>query len=166
MKYNFYPYAEYNWWYHFPISAFKNIWIMLTRHIKYLWQRAFRGYADCDLWSIDYYLATIIAPMLAWLAKNSCGYPGNGEMDAPEKWKAKLEEIAEGFEAAKRVIDDGYPDIWAKIRPWNSLEDLNREHTPEEKAAFKELAEAAKQDIAVFKKSGKEFIKWFFNLWD
>lgn len=43
------------------------------RNIKYWIQRANRGYADCDVWSGDTYLARQIAGILTWLVENGHG---------------------------------------------------------------------------------------------
>lgn len=66
----------------------------------YWWlQRRIRGYADCDLWSMDYHLALLILPRIRayrdYKKKYGAGYPAN-LTDA--KWNKILDEIVEGFE--------------------------------------------------------------------
>ena len=43
------------------------------RNIKYWIQRANRGYADCDAWNGDTYLAGQIAGILTWIVKEGHG---------------------------------------------------------------------------------------------
>jgi len=102
-------------------------------------QRAFKGWADCDCWDMDYYLSKIIPAMLRDLKDNRFGQP---EELTEEEWDKKIDEMIEGFEAARRVIDLDYPD---------NGEDLGK---------------MVNADQKLFKAKGKLFIKWFFDLWD
>lgn len=43
------------------------------KNIKYWFQRANRGYADCDVWNGDTYLAGQIAGILIWLVEKGHG---------------------------------------------------------------------------------------------
>ena len=47
------------------------------RCIKWSGQRVFRGYADCDIWSIDCYLQRLIPDMLQTLKDTRHGSPGH-----------------------------------------------------------------------------------------
>ena len=89
--------------------ALTHPWIIVRNwghHIKWAWQRVFRGWDDRAVWSIDMYFAKTIAQMVRRLAKINKGYPVNLSMDdeslSPEqcaqKWVQILTEIAEGFE--------------------------------------------------------------------
>ena len=46
------------------------------RDIKYAWQRIMRGYADCDIWSIDSWFLSVIPDMLLQLKDTRHGSPG------------------------------------------------------------------------------------------
>lgn len=58
---------------YYPIRRFllDNFWDFRWYHqgIKAFWQRGRRGWADCDLWSFDHYLAELIGSGLSELAK-------------------------------------------------------------------------------------------------
>ena len=49
--------------------------IKYPRHFKWWYQRARRGYSDCDAWNADKFLAGQIAGMLILLVKNTHGVP-------------------------------------------------------------------------------------------
>jgi len=136
---------------------FLNIPYNLKR-LKWFYQRGKRGWADCDWWSMDYYLAGIIIPMLKELKANTISYPGVRDASTPEKWDALLDEMIEGFEAAQRVLEDEY----YKEVSGDSIEAI-RNATPGEIRKWGELNLA---DQKLFYKNGKLFIKWFFDLWD
>jgi len=121
--------------------------------LKWCLQRGFRGWADCDWWSMDYYLIDIIIPMLKTLRDNQMGHPCDL---TEEQWVEKLNEMIEGFEAGKRVLDDEYYEI---VSP----------DFPEKDATRKEVLEWGRMNMAdqkIFKQKMKIFIKYFFNLWD
>lgn len=58
-------------------------------------QRMRRGWGDTDTWNMDVYLARVIGEQLAYLAKNSHGYPGTEEFPTPESWAEALTENSE-----------------------------------------------------------------------
>lgn len=89
------------------------------RACKWLWQRATRGWADCDVWSIDYYLNEVIPAMVRHLKETTMGRPcGISE----KKWDEILEKIASGFEANDALFDyypkdgAGYQDVLKKSK--------------------------------------------------
>ncbi|KKN01383.1 hypothetical protein LCGC14_1128320 [marine sediment metagenome] len=142
-------------WFYSPKTFWRNIEATFD-WVKHCWQRAFRGYADCDRREIASYLVEIMPPMLRQFKENLHGYPGWGQASTPEKWDSLIDQMIEGFEAGKRVVDDEYymatnPDI------------LERPATAEE---IKGWIEASKKDEDLFNKSIKVFNKWFFHLWD
>ena len=81
-----------------------------ARRIKWFIQRGRRGYSDCDTWNMYSYLIRITLPMLRWLRTNNAGYPGYGKASTPEKWDTLLDEMIEGFEAAKRIEEWDFKD--------------------------------------------------------
>src|SRR5437879_5195919 len=66
-------------------------------YVKWWWQRARRGWADCDLLNFDEYLAKLIVGSMTRFKTNHPTYPA--DMSA-EEWAAKLDEIIAGFQAA------------------------------------------------------------------
>ena len=53
-------------------------------------QRAKRGYADCDVWSLDEYLCKVIKNSVEQLKKNTHSYPMG---ITKEKWDKILQDI-------------------------------------------------------------------------
>ena len=49
----------------------------LPRAIKYHFQRAFRGWADCDTWDMDFWFIEVMKPMLQHFRDTHQGHPGN-----------------------------------------------------------------------------------------
>ncbi len=74
----------------------------LYDHIKWFIQRGYRGYADCDVWSLDYYLSDWMPKALRYLEKNKRGHPIGMTMRG---WQTRLRIMREGFEAAKALDD-------------------------------------------------------------
>jgi len=142
-------------WFYRPSTFWENICSSL-RWIKHCWQRAFRGYADCDCWEIASYLAEILPPMLKQFKVNLHGYPGWGQASTPEKWDSLIDRMIEGFEAANRVAEDDY------FKETNA-DILTRKPTREEVLVW---VEASERDQKIFKDSMRVFTKWFFGLWD
>ena len=136
----------YTRWLHSPSTFWGNI-SETFRWLKWSWRRAFRGWADCDWWSMDAYLVVIILPMLKELREKNISYPGHGQASTPEKWDAILDKMIEGFEAAQRILEDEY---YKEISGDN----------------FDAWGEASKKDQELFHRSMKLFNKWFFSLWD
>ena len=142
-------------WFYSPKTFWGNI-VSTLYWVKHCWQRAFRGYADCDWWSMDGYLVTVLTPMLKDLKKHQHGYPGHGKASTPEKWDAILDKMIEGFEAGNRVLEDDY------FKETNA-DILTRSPTKEEIDGW---VEASMKDQKVFKDGMKLFSEWFFALWD
>ena len=76
----------------------------IPRRIKFYCQRAKRGFADEDLWSLDYFLAGVISKSIRELIKQKRGYPA--EM-TEEEYDGKLMKIVEGFEGYLKWEDNG-----------------------------------------------------------
>jgi hypothetical protein len=108
----------------------------MYREIKSFFQRGWRGYADSDIWSFDWYLRIVLSNGLKKFRKDPTGYPGHGEANTPKKWKKILKEMESGFRA---VLE----------------EDEKTGFGPKMNAAYK------KED-----KSLKLLSKWFGSLWD
>jgi hypothetical protein len=91
----------YNWRY--LITHPYELIFQYGRNIKWFLQRGWRGYADCDVWSIDDYLSTWMPKALRKLNKygHPCGL-------TQKKWDDIVEQIARGFEAHRKNSE--YPD--------------------------------------------------------
>lgn len=107
---------------------YENLWYSLCRNldiiqkyreVKWFFQRGKRGYADCDVWSLDWYLASWIPEAFREMKDGMMGYPSllmkKGEMNTTltkkrekeltQKWKNVLDKIADGFEGYRRWED-------------------------------------------------------------
>lgn len=98
--------------------------------LKWFYQRGSRGYADCDVWSIDAYIVHWLPAALRQLKKENHGHPTsvcNEDIDwtthidckGEERWEALLEEMASGLEMAfvlqDRWISDRDSLEWRKF---------------------------------------------------
>lgn len=70
-------------------------------------QRAQRGFSDCDWWNFCDWFSTIVPAMLTKLRDDGIdGYPeGFGTVKSSEDWKKILTDIIEGFELYKKAED-------------------------------------------------------------
>lgn len=66
----------------------------IVNHIVWYHQRATRGWADSDCWSIDGYITRVLSGMLAYLAEHNQAYPGQPPWDTPETWEAHLRDLS------------------------------------------------------------------------
>lgn len=83
----------------------------LIKKLKWFYQRGKTGYADCDWWDFHSYLCDIIVAGLTDLKEKDHGCPNeyrntDAEREECKKWTETLEEIIDGFEAGKLLIDN------------------------------------------------------------
>ena len=142
-------------------------WCNIPAQIKYFcrvtrwsWQRITRGFADCDVWQLDCYYATLFTESLRYLDKIRHGYPG--EMTS-EEWSAYLQEMAELF--YRCVESNDYYHNTAFDEYWNlpdddlRKEEMRREYLRVEYENFKKM-EADKDKAFDMMK------RMFFHHWD
>jgi hypothetical protein len=146
----------------------------LYREARWFLQRGRRGWADCDTWSLDDYLAGWLPDALKHLAEHTHGYPSAfyDEENDPEgdagfaEWKSVLGQMAEGFRAHTRKMDGLYEEQLGPYplhRPasiskeaWRLLKD----------ARFEQAQELTKQDELVFQRGMALFVEHLGSLWD
>lgn len=105
-------------WIYYPVTG---IWYKVQdffrMEIKFFVQRGLRGYSDRDVWSINWFLADILPPMLRQLKDTKHGTPiefcefnedndVTNEETAQSQWESLLTELAEGFELAQKMGED------------------------------------------------------------
>ena len=95
------------------------VW-MIPTEIKWFIQRGKRGYADCDIWSLDGYLSEWLPTALKQLSKevNACPkelWDKANKKNQCWKWPKIIKEIADGFQAAQDFIDLKYVYKTGKI---------------------------------------------------
>jgi hypothetical protein len=77
----------------------------IYREIKSFIHRGLYGYANNDVWSLDYYLAKVISNSVRHLKEHLHGYPSGLTED---EWDEILEKIIIGFEANIKLDDVEY----------------------------------------------------------
>jgi hypothetical protein len=143
----------------------------IHREIYWFFQRGKRGYADCDIWSFDHYLARVISGGLRKLAKNNHGCPQeffdeNKREDECVKWRIFLEEVASGFDQYEIDIDIPGPE--RKISWEKENNDLCKMLvTPEvTEKEHKEYIRLLEEKDKKFKENFQRFIEYFGGYWD
>ena len=99
-------------------------WPCWLRAIRYRWQRSQRGWADCDVWNLDTYLARVIAGSVTRLRLHHHGYPSSLGDDGDEQWSVILERIASAYQKydenwedtgvtpEMKELLDWFPSLW------------------------------------------------------
>jgi adenylate kinase family enzyme len=170
---------KWTWW-DYITAPFYRMWGYIENFplkIKYFIQRGKRGYADCDLWSLESYLSKWLPKALRTMAKISHGYPATlkckhgfdsfsllSESDIINKehsdelekeWKRILVRIAKGFEAKCQLED--FDMEWIEARK----EEDKGNNEP------MELYEQKKKILNIIAERGFDlFKKHFDSLWD
>jgi len=125
--------------------------------IKNFIQRGIRGYSDEDLCDFQDYLCNIVPLAVRNLSKRTMGcpeelYDKDKVNDECHKWNVVLEEIAQGFEAAKALLDTNFtqfiPDPESRHLKWEVDE-----------GRLKQLSEKYQRGLELFS-------KYFLDLWD
>ena len=133
--------------------------------VKYKTQRANRGWADCDTWSLDYYLSQWLPDALTHLKKHTHGH----HCDLTEEsWSSILDEMIRGFRAKNRIDDVLYEDELGPY-PISSSEDFLKDiNNPSKELTerYEKSRELEKRDQAVFDRGMKLFAEHFQSLWD
>ncbi len=128
------PLGSYNYAYFFtrPDKYVQDLY----HEAKYFIQRGYRGYSDRDVWSVDWFLTSIMPGMLTQLKKNTHGAPIGVGM---KRWQKKLDKMIEGFLIARRIENYDFD-----VKDRYACQRAQRE----------------------FEKRMQVFVKYFFNLWD
>lgn len=127
----------------------------MFKRIKEFIQRGRRGYSDSDWYSFHSYLTDIIISNIRKLKDNASGCPGDlwdksAKNNETHKWKEILEEIAQGFEAAKFLDGYGYHK-WIDVKGGKKLV----------------IDEESMENAYVKMQRGLELFKqYYINLWD
>jgi hypothetical protein len=137
--------------------------------------RGYRGYADCDVWSVDSYLSGLLPRMLNQLREQTHGYPCSmdllltEEMGANDEvgmnlWVAILTAIIDGFEAHTTLNEtvpwyDDSPDLTFPFKAGDEFSLWLEENND----SIKEQMETERVKIA----RGMElFVEYYDALWD
>ena len=150
-----------NWWDNIKLSF---------RQCKWAWQRATRGFADCDTWNMDQWLLSILPGALNHLADNHWGWPGDSRFPEDEDWTQYLKDMAQKFYSANEA-NEVYPmperDKWWKwIEDHDVLLDFNRDDNPYVQTMLDEHKENDDKRMRDFAEAWSMMGDVFWNLWD
>lgn len=141
----------------------------ISYSIKSYFQRARNGYSHGDVWDIDQWFSKTISNMLQDFIENSCGYPGYGDADTPEKWKEILRymrfcflESQEDTCSQKNELD--IPNTNFEITKDGNLK-FNSDN-PEFQAWSKREEELALYRKKMLEEGLNLFKKYYYDLWD
>ena len=162
----------------------KNIWdniCLFFRRFKWAYQRAVRGYADCDVWNMDSWLLNLFHDSLNHLAEYHYGWPGNDEFPEDEDWTKWLKDLAQLFYQADEG-NDYYPtpeedkyfkfacehpaDIIEEIIAGKKMTRFERVENPYSQSSFDEMRKNDEMRAEDFRKAWDMMGKNFFRLWD
>jgi hypothetical protein len=154
------------------------------RSIKWHIQRARRGWAECDTWSLDWYLSGWLPKALRHLKNTkhsiplavfpsdsryikSCGNPTEeAEKVAEARWNEIMDKMIAGFEASARIQDGLYEAELGEYplhRPIDVREDSWKKTHKDRMLAVRKLEE---RDQKLFEEGMALFTTYYFNLWD
>jgi len=139
--------------------SIKNYIVMLPLNIKTFIQRGKRGYADSDVWGLDYYLSDVIEHAVRKLKRDSYSGP---EGLTEGQWIDILNEISYAFHLSKRISSNDLFLIRNKKQreDWNrTLEKINKKHNRNDRCL-------TPHEIKAFDKGWELFKQYFHNLWD
>lgn len=151
-----------------PLKWFKYFF----RSFKYAYQRATKGYCDCDVWECFDYYTHVISGTLHELADNHMGHPDDM---TPESWTATLHEIAEHLEKSleeNELLPQPKTDEWNEAFErapnillfdggrWISVDDELTKAMHKEQEELRKLRSAEK-DMAL-----DMLKKYWYHLWD
>ena len=148
----------------------------IFRKIKWFFQRGRRGFADVDVWNMDWYLEHLILNMLKQLRETKHGYPSCFETS--EEWDEEFDKMIYYFEEAfedtcskQNKYEEEYMEELSKANSYideNNIyhldlsekgEKLSRQRLSEE-YRLEEYREENKN------KAFEMFSKYFHCLWD
>ena len=142
-----------------------------AQNLKYMYQRGKRGFADCDVWSLDQYLIEIIANSVRKLSETCHGYPGIGDYDTYGKWIDELDLVASHF--AKALEENEYFNTPEEDKYHQWIEDTVKQHKdimgleyPDFHKVMEESKSNDEKRREELKKGFKLLQKVFPYLWD
>lgn len=166
------------------VAAIKSNFYQFFKNIKYAYQRIIRGYADCDRWNIDNYIAYLLPAMLMDLRENGNSYPDFVDpsiVTSFEDWQAVLQEMAEHFHNTLEWEEDiPINKEIMKIYDKTNAHILTPERIFEEDCKYDDKEAYLKdretwfeleKEASKFREEEKDLAcdmlkKWFFYLWD
>ena len=121
------------------------------RKLKSKIQRFIRGYADDDVWQMDYWFIKIIPKMLRQLRDKGMGYPS--KFKSKEEWHDELNKMIYYLEQSN-PLDNKEENEYSTDKNFEPEKFLQRE------------LEIQKQKNEMKDKFFELFSKYFYELWD
>ena len=147
------------WWkdvYYYWYRKLYNIRDFFVLGIPTAWQRARRGWAKSDTWSLDYYLAKTISDSIDHLIENMHGFPANqDQFKTLDDWKEALENISWTFKQSIHCIEG--KAVLPDQEYSNSMSDFFKKY---------DMRVLSEEEYKRYLKGWELFQKYFFSLWD
>lgn len=141
-------------------------------NIKYAFQRATRGYCDCDTWDLDAFYTDLFIESLKHFIEYSDCYPD--EFGSFENWQAEINKMIDLFEHSREdAFKNEFEDAWRETFKSNGdldecLEKINHPNNEQEELRKKFFAKE-KENYEQAEKNKNEAMdmlkKYFYNLW-
>jgi len=133
------------------------------KNIKWTIQRATRGYADCDLWNLNYFLGNhIVKCLTAFKKMDRCGVPAEYTDKTLKDGSTKNVSVKVGQKNWDKDIQDmidGFSFLTNEVDFWQSIHEKCGKDNKKTMVAFE------KANIEAQSKAQK-FIEHLGSLWD
>jgi len=130
------------------------------RDVKWFIQRGRRGYSDRDRWDIDFYLTSIIVPMVKNLKENHSSVPTwtkeKSEEEAEKEWNDILDDIIFAWETNNKILETD----------WIYVTKNNRKRLENAFKNRKDMHVMTKEECERYRKGMRLFTKHLNGLWD
>ena len=147
------------------------------RSLKYAAQRAFRGWDDTVIWSIDDYLCEMLPVWLCRLKQDKLGVPMEFSVEDDDEeltqartaWNAVLDEMIAGFEAGGKITRNELPiHEQAEEMVSHYKEDgSERFYNALDRLGGMDRIRHETEELGIIFNHGMElFHRHFFDLWD
>lgn len=153
-KYNIFEYIEIYWR--------RYVWNYVEdaiRYIKRFFQRGKNGWAVCDTWGLDFYIAKVISESLQHLLDN-------GNSAWTKKDLKALKEIVYTFKTAKDIISHNVRYIPSDKFTWKEYKKYKKFCKMMSKKYNDNYRIMTKRESIRFEKGFSLFQKYYFHLWD
>lgn len=137
---------------------------MIPSEIKWFIQRGKRGWADCDLWGFDGYIAQINSKALVRLKEIQHILPtweeGETEEVAQKRWHGIMDDMIFAFDSINKE-HEGTLEFW-----YEGCEKYRKIYSEKHSDLFRNTTWQTKEEHERMKKGMQLFIEHYFSLWD
>lgn len=140
----------------------KEKFLAIFKNIKYIYQRAIKGYCDGDLWDLSFFFSELIPDCLEQFSKVTHSHPYDTTY---EEWQEYLLKIAR---LIRESVEDS-PEIDKKIEEMSNESDTSR-NSAIFKKNYEELLKEAEKETKIKNQKRQMAFKMlaerFEDLWD